>query len=100
MNFDKYKRLTTHMVVNGRNTNTVTNKGKVTLEDLINRLTLLEDMIVCKRLVPKYSIVKDCKVYCVCTIDTGNLLIIENHRTEAEAKAKLNQLMGVFEDEE
>lgn len=40
-----YKRLTTTQVVNGRNIKTVTNKVKVTLEDLIDRLYELEDKI-------------------------------------------------------
>lgn len=99
MNFDKYKRLTTHMVVNGKSMNTVTNKGKVTLDDLINRLTLLEDLIVCKRLVPKYFIEKSgdwfrvnefCSDYCDCLYETTE---------KAEAEAKLKQLMGVFDNE-
>ena len=99
MNFDKYKRLTTHMVVNGKNTNTVTNKGKVTLDDLINRLTLLEDLIVCKRLVPKYSIEKSGDWFCVYELCSDCHDYVYETTEETEAKAKLNQLMGVFENE-
>jgi len=41
----EYKRLTTTQVVNGRNIKTVTSKGKVTIQDLIDRLWELEDKI-------------------------------------------------------
>jgi len=41
----KYKRLTTTQVVNGRNIKTVTSKGKVTLQDLIDRLYDIEEKI-------------------------------------------------------
>ena len=41
----RYKRLTTTQVVNGRNIKTVTNKVKVTIQDLIDRLYELEDKI-------------------------------------------------------
>lgn len=99
MNFDKYKRLTTHMVVNGKNTNTVTNKGKVTLDDLINRLTLLEDMIVCKRLIPKYKVVCDDGWYCVGEIDGHCLDYITQSATKEEAETKLKQLMGEFDND-
>ena len=93
MNFDKYKRLTTHMVVNGKITNTVTN---VTLDDLINRLTFLEDLIVCKRLVPKYAIEKSGDWFCVYELCSDCHDYVYETTEEAEAKAKLNQLMGVF----
>lgn len=39
------KRITTTQVVNGRNIKTVTNKVKVTIQDLIDRLYELEDKI-------------------------------------------------------
>lgn len=93
MNFDKYKRLTTHMVVNGKITNTVTN---VTLDDLINRLTFLEDLIVCKRLVPKYAIEKSGDWFCVYELCSDCHDYVYETTEEAEAKAKLNQLMWVF----
>ena len=41
----RYKRLTTTQVVNGRSIKTVTNKVKVTIQDLIDRLYELEDKI-------------------------------------------------------
>ena len=41
----RYKRLTTTQVVNGKNIKTVTNKVKVTIQDLIDRLYELEDKI-------------------------------------------------------
>ena len=40
-----YKRLTTTMVVNGKNIKTITSKGKITISDLIDRLYDLEDKI-------------------------------------------------------
>lgn len=96
MNFDKYKRLTTHMIVNGKSMNTVTN---VTLDDLINRLTLLEDLIICKRLVPKYGIRKSGDWFCVYELCSDCHDYVYETTEEAEAKAKLNQLMGLFENE-
>ena len=41
----RYKRLTTTQVVNDRNIKTITSKGKVTIQDLIDRLCELEDKI-------------------------------------------------------
>ena len=41
----KIKRLTTTQVVNGRNIKTITSKGKVTIQDLIDRLYDLEEKI-------------------------------------------------------
>ena len=41
----RYKRLTTTQVVNGRNIKTITSNGKVTIQDLIDRLCELEDKI-------------------------------------------------------
>ena len=41
----RYNRLTTTQVVNGRNIKTITSKGKVTIQDLIDRLYELEDKI-------------------------------------------------------
>lgn len=47
MKFEKsnYKRMTCKMVVNGETMNTITSKGKITLQDLIDRLAELEDKI-------------------------------------------------------
>ena len=41
----RYNRLTTTQVVNGKNIKTITSKGKVTIQDLIDRLYELEDKI-------------------------------------------------------
>ena len=41
----RYNRLTTTQVVNGRNIKTITSKGKVTIQDLIDRLYELEEEI-------------------------------------------------------
>ena len=41
----RYNRLTTTQVVNGRNIKTITSKGKVTIQDLIDKLYELEDKI-------------------------------------------------------
>lgn len=41
----RYNRLTTTQVVNGRNITTITSKGKVTIQDLIDRLYELEEKI-------------------------------------------------------
>lgn len=57
-----YKRLTTTMVVNGKNIRTV--KGKVTIYDLIDRLCDLEDKIENGTLVELPCKVGD-TVYCV-----------------------------------
>ena len=46
-----YNRLTTTQVVNGRNIKTITSKGKVTIQDLIDRLYELEDKIEAGTLV-------------------------------------------------
>ena len=58
----EYKRLTTTMVVNGKNIRTV--KGKVTIYDLIDRLCDLEDKIMNGTLVEMPCKVGD-TVYCV-----------------------------------
>ena len=60
----RYKRLTTTQVVNGRNIKTITSKGKVTIQDLIDRLYELEDKIEAGTLVTvPYAIGQE--VYCV-----------------------------------
>ena len=60
----RYKRLTTTQVVNGRNIKTITSKGKVTIQDLIDRLYELEDKIENGNLVfidePFWSEYHDC----------------------------------------
>lgn len=59
---NEYKRLTTTMVVNGKNIRTV--KGKVTIYDLIDRLCDIEDKIENGTLVETPCKVGD-TVYCV-----------------------------------
>ena len=56
------------------------------------RLAELEDKIENGTLVPKYSIVDCGGTYCVCTVDTDNLLVIGEYDTEEEAKEKLEEL--------
>ena len=60
----RYNRLTTTQVVNGRNIKTITSKGKVTIQDLIDRLYELEDKIESGTLVELPCKVGD-TVYCL-----------------------------------
>ena len=60
----------------------------------VKRLGELEDKIENGTLVPKYSIVDCGDTYCVCTVDTNNLLVIGEYETKAEAEAMLLQLKG------
>lgn len=89
-----YNRLTTTQVVNGRNIKTITSKGKVTIQDLIDRLYELEDKIENGTLVPKYSVVGSGNTYCACMVDTSKLLVIGEYETKAEAEAKWRELEG------
>lgn len=61
-------------------------------EELLDRLAELEDKIENGTLVPKYSIVDCGGTYCVCTVDTDNLLVIDEYDTKDEAKEKLEEL--------
>lgn len=88
----RYNRLTTTQVVNGRSIKTITSKGKVTIQDLIDRLYELEDKIENGILVPKYSVVESGNTYCACMVDTSKLLVIEEYETKAEAEKKLEEL--------
>ena len=90
----RYNRLTTTQVVNGRSIKTITSKGKVTIQDLIDRLYELEDKIENGILVPKYSVVESGNTYCACMVDTNKLLVIGEYETKAEAEAMLLQLKG------
>ena len=85
----RYNRLTTTQVVNGRNIKTITSKGKVTIQDLIDRLYELEDKIENGILVPKYSVVESGNTYCACMVDTSKLLVIDEYETKAEAEMRL-----------
>lgn len=59
---------------------------------IYNRLAELEDKIEDGTLVPKYSVVESCGTYCVCSVDTENLPVIDEYETEEEAKRKLEEL--------
>ena len=58
----------------------------------VKRLGELEDKIENGTLVPKYSIVDCGGTYCVCTVDTDNLLVIDEYETKAEAKQRLEEI--------
>ena len=62
------------------------------VDELYARLAELEDKIENGTLVPTYSVVKSSGAYCVCTVDTENLLIIDEYKTEEEAQKKLEEL--------
>lgn len=57
-----------------------------------NRLTELEDKIESGALISKYSVVEDCGSYCVCSVDTENLLVIDECETEEEALERLKKM--------
>ena len=61
-------------------------------EQIAERLALLEDKIDNGTLVPKYSVVESCGTYYVCSVDTGNLPVIDEYETEEEAQKKLEEL--------
>ena len=61
-------------------------------EELLDRLAELEDKIEAGTLVPKYSVVDCGDTYCVCTVDTNNLLVIGEYETKAEAEKRLEEL--------
>ena len=88
----RYNRLTTTQVVNGRSIKTITSKGKVTIQDLIDRLYELEDKIENGILVPKYSVVESGNTYCACMVDTNKLLVIGEYETKVEAEKKLEEI--------
>ena len=57
----------------------------------VKRLGELEDKIENGTLVPKYSVVESGGTYCVCSVDTENLPIIDEYETEDEARKKLKE---------
>lgn len=57
-----------------------------------NRLAELENKIEAGILVPTYSVVGGGGTYCVCTVDTDNLLVIDEYETKSEAEKKLEEL--------
>lgn len=60
--------------------------------DCLRRLAELENKIENGTLIPKYSVVESCNTYCVCSVDTENLLVIDEYETKAEARKKLKEL--------
>ena len=65
------------------------------IKTLLDRLAELEDKIENGTLVSKYLIVESCGAYCVCSVDTENLPIIDTYETEKEAQKKLEELENV-----
>lgn len=63
-----------------------------TLELVIMHLAELEDKIENGTLVPKYSVMDCVNTYCVCTVDTDNLLVVDEYETKAKAKKRLEEL--------
>ena len=61
------------------------------IKTLLDRLAELEDKIENGTLVPKYSVVESGGTYCVCSVDTENLPIIDEYETEDEARKKLKE---------
>lgn len=86
MGIKDYKRLTTKIVRDGKYINTITSKGKVTIQDLIDRLAELEDSIENGILISKYFVVKDGNWYCACEIDTQNTYVLAQCKTEEQAQ--------------
>lgn len=62
------------------------------IPQIIHRLAELEDKIENGTLVPKYSIVDCGDTYCVCTVDTNNLFVIDEYETKAEAEKRLEEI--------
>lgn len=56
------------------------------------RLAELEDKIENGTLVPKYSVVDCGNTYCVCMVDTDNLLVVDEYETKAEAEKRLEEI--------
>lgn len=84
-----YNRLTTTQVVNGRNIKTITSKGKVTIQDLIDRLYELEDKIEAGTLVEL-----PCKVG-----DTATAVIDTFAYDNSVQKVKIEGLAYIVKDE-
>ena len=85
----RYNRLTTTQVVNGRNIKTITSKGKVTSQDLIDRLYELEDKIENGTLVELPCRVGDNAVAIIDTFAYPNAIY----------NVKLKDLAYIVEDE-
>ena len=85
----RYNRLTTTQVVNGRNIKTITSKGKVTIQDLIDRLYELEDKIEAGTLIEIPCKVGDNAVAIIDTLAYPNAIY----------NVKLKDLAYIVEDE-
>lgn len=85
----RYNRLTTTQVVNGRNIKTITSKGKVTIQDLIDRLYELEDKIENGTLIEIPCKVGDNAVAIIDTLAYPNAIY----------NVKLKDLAYIVEDE-
>ena len=73
----EYQRLTKRRKDGSVALDFYSNSKDFTIVELKLRLAELEDKIENGTLVPKYSIVDCGGTYCVCTVDTDNLLVIE-----------------------
>lgn len=89
-----YKRLTFKRLVDPYDDDCeeTENASTASYGELLNRLAELEDKIENGTLVPKYLIVESCGTYCVCSVDTENLPIIDTYKTRKEAQKKLEEL--------
>ena len=83
----EYKRLT-----NQKWSENIDLKQELGYSHIYKRLYELEDKIEAGTLVPKYSIVNCGNTYCVCTVDTDNLTVIDEYETKAEAEKRLKEL--------
>lgn len=88
----EYQRLTKRRKDGSVALDFYSNSKDFTIVELKLRLAELEDKIENGTLVPKYSIVDCGGTYCVCTVDTDNLIVIDEYDTEEEAKEKLEEL--------
>ena len=88
----EYQRLTKRRKDGSVALDFYSNSKDFTIFELKLRLAELEDKIENGTLVPKYSIVDCGGTYCVCTVDTDNLLVIDEYDTKEEAKEKLEEL--------
>lgn len=88
----EYQRLTKRRKDGSVALDFYSNSKDFTIVELKLRLAELEDKIENGTLVPKYSIVDCGGTYCVCTVDTDNLLVIDEYDTKEEAKEKLEEL--------
>ena len=84
----EYKRLT-ERYIDEQGINCV--RGLAWDGEILHRLAELEDKIENGTLVPKYSIVDCGDTYCVCTVDTNNLFVIDEYETKSEAEKRLEE---------